>query len=136
MRRPPLPRWLRPVGAMIALALVAAHLSDYPNSYDALRGPARTLHRGLYSLAVVLLVGVLLKDVKPPCWLRFLSDSTLTIYLYHIFVLAPGMAMLGGQPPVLRIIALVVLMLGVGVLVALGSRRVLGPFRARALFGA
>lgn len=90
--------------------------------------------RPAYTLAVIAVIGAFTFDRPPPPLVRFLSESTLTLYLYHYFaypLLEPGLA---HAPLAIRIPVLVTIGLTFGGLVAIAGRRMLGV-RSRLLLG-
>jgi hypothetical protein len=68
--------------------------------------------------------------------MRFLSDATLGIYLYHNMFVLVAEPRLMSWPPVVRTLALVCIGLGGGVALCLGARLLLGRKWARNLVGA
>jgi peptidoglycan/LPS O-acetylase OafA/YrhL len=90
-----------------------------------------------YMLGVVALIASLTPARPAPAAIRFVSDATLTIYLYH-YMLHPLLISWGlaTMSPGLRIVVVSTASLAASVLFVLAARRLLGPQRSRVLIGA
>jgi peptidoglycan/LPS O-acetylase OafA/YrhL len=95
---------------------------------------AHPLARTTYTLTVIAFITALTSNRPAPAAVRFLSDATLTIYLYHWFAYLALMPLLGPMPLGLRMLLLTSVGLGFGTLVAMAGRRLLGS-RSRLLLG-
>jgi fucose 4-O-acetylase-like acetyltransferase len=94
------------------------------------------LTRALYTVGVTGLILAATRGRPAPRPVRFLSDATLVIFLYHSgFVLTTYSSVAGWSPP-LRILFQAALGLAGGSAVALAARKLLGPHQARRWFGA
>jgi fucose 4-O-acetylase-like acetyltransferase len=97
---------------------------------------AANLNRISYTLSVVALILVATHGRRAGRGVRFLSTTTLAIYLYHVAPIVAVNARIVPWPPPLRIGLQFVIGLGFGSLVAIVGRRVLGAARARRYLGA
>jgi len=96
--------------------------------------PTLGAERAIYCCSVVLIGVLLTSGRRVPRVVRFLSEASFTIYLYHVFFIAPLRPYMGGWNPLLRAPLLVALaVLGSAVIVLVG-RRILGT-RSRLLIG-
>jgi fucose 4-O-acetylase-like acetyltransferase len=101
---------------------------DFPHGW----GPVGRMG---YMLTVAGFFACLVPNRPAPAPIRFLSDATLTIYLYHLLVhplLTPAMRATLGTP--LRVVILSALGVALGSLIALGGRRLFGR-QSRLLVG-
>jgi peptidoglycan/LPS O-acetylase OafA/YrhL len=92
--------------------------------------------RILYSFSVIGLVAQLAGRRAPGGAVRFLSEATLGLYLYHYILQLAADPWSAGWPPALRILAQVAIGLGGATLLLLAARQLLGRERARVLVGA
>lgn len=103
----------------------------------ALTESAWTLHPLVHTAYMVSVVGAIasLAPARPaPRAVRFLSDATLTIYLYHTLLHPWLMPRVLDLPPLFRIALMTSVGLAVGALVAIVGRRIFGT-RSRLLAG-
>ncbi len=98
---------------------------------DAIFHPAP---RTLYMLSVMALVATCVPPRPAPPWVRFLSEATFTIYLYHWFAYLAVMPHTHGASVPLRIAVLMSVGLAFSASIALLGRRALGS-RSRTLLG-
>lgn len=124
-------RW-RPAVALVAVACVAAWLAAL---LEALPGAMRPFLRAGYTLSVVWLVVVFVPSRPVPKLVRFLSDSTLTLYLYHMMIEVRLLPYAMPLPPWLRTPVLALAGLGGSTGLLLAARALLGRTRARWLLG-
>ncbi|MEO7438619.1 MAG: acyltransferase, partial [Candidatus Binatia bacterium] len=88
-----------------------------------------------YTLLVMGLIASAVTREPAPTWIRFLSEATFTIYLYHLFAYkAVGSLMPSDTPLILRVAVLMSAGLAFSTLIALLGRRALGA-RSRLLLG-
>jgi peptidoglycan/LPS O-acetylase OafA/YrhL len=88
-----------------------------------------------YSAGVIVLVAGLARGRNPAAPIRFLSEATLTLYLYHrIFQLLVDPLVAAWNPGARIAVNVMVGLLGASALALLG-RRLLGPRRSRLLLG-
>jgi fucose 4-O-acetylase-like acetyltransferase len=92
--------------------------------------------RVLYSFSVIALTTQLFHRRTPGAVVRFLSEATLGLYLYHCILLVLAAPWTAAWPLGLRIPAQAAVGLCGATLLLLAARRLLGPVRARALVGA
>lgn len=92
--------------------------------------------RVLYSFSVIILTARVFADRTPGPAIRFLSETTLGLYLYHFILILFVTPWTAGWPLGLRILAHAAVGLSGATLLLLAARRLLGPARARALVGA
>ena len=91
--------------------------------------------RFVYTLSVILGLILLTRNARELRWIRFLSDSTLLLYLYHHIFQIIAAPYVTAWHPIARIFTLVLVgLLGASAIRLLG-RRLLGS-RARTLLGA
>ncbi len=91
--------------------------------------------RFVYTLSVILGLILLTRNVREVRWIRFLSDSTLALYLYHHIFQIMAAPYVTAWHPLARIFTLVFVgLLGASALCLVG-RWLFGP-RARTLLGA
>lgn len=93
------------------------------------------LARTAYTLAVIAFITALTPDRPAPAAVRFLSDATLTIYLYHWFAYVAVKPFLPPLALGLRMLVLSSVGLGFATLVVIAGRRLLGN-RSHLLLGA
>jgi peptidoglycan/LPS O-acetylase OafA/YrhL len=111
---------------------IAAWLATTGNR---LPGHSIGLVRTAYTLAIVTAVALLAGPLRVPSTVRVLSESSLTIYLYHPMVILALLPSLRGTAPGVYIPLLTVAGLGVPIALALLARRGLGE-RSKLLVGA
>jgi peptidoglycan/LPS O-acetylase OafA/YrhL len=91
--------------------------------------------RTTYTLMVIACLAALTPRRPAPAAVRFLSDTTLTIYLYHWFAYLAVMPRLGPMPLGLRMVLLAGVGLAFGSSIAVAGQRLLAG-RSRLLLGA
>ena len=89
----------------------------------------------IYTLSVVLGLILLTRNAREVRWIRFLSDSTLALYLYHHLFQILAAPYVTAWHPLARIFTLVLIGLLGASAICLVGRRLLGS-RARTLLGA
>ncbi len=113
-----------PVVALTAAAGIAAFTwaaTTYPSAV------AHPLARTVYTLVAMALLASLSPSRGALAPVRFLSDATLTIYLWHWFAYPPVMPYVGGRTPLpLRMVVLTSAGLAFSTLVVVAGRRLLG----------
>ena len=124
-------RW-RALVAIVATLCVAAWLAAV---LEALPATLRPFLRAGYTLSVVWLVVVLVPIRPVPRIVRFLSDSTLTLYLYHMMIEVRLLPYAMPLPSWLRTPLLALAGLGGASALLLAGRALLGRTRARWLLG-
>jgi len=100
-----------------------------------LPGQSIGLVRTAYTLSVVTAVVLLTRTLHVSALVRVLSESSLTIYLYHPAVILALLPALRGTPPALHIPLLTAVGLALPIALALLARRSLGS-RSKLLVGA
>ncbi len=117
----------------VSLGGVAAFLAADPWTDTFM--PAPSAARVIYTVCVIAALACVPASIATSRWVRFLSEATLGIYLYHAFFQVAAQNALATWSPFSRSLALATLgLVGAGSLCAAG-RRVLGQ-RARLLLGA
>jgi peptidoglycan/LPS O-acetylase OafA/YrhL len=91
--------------------------------------------RSLYTLAVVACVVLATRGWTAPGWVRFLSETSLGLYLYHQMFQVGLQPLVAGWTAPLRIAAVALGGLSAAAALCLAGRRLLGG-RARLLLGA
>lgn len=125
-------RW-RPALGLLAGVCVAAWVAALAG---ALPPTLRPFLRAGYTLSVVWLVFVLVPPGPVPRLVRFISDSTLTLYLYHHMIELTLVPHVMPLPPPLRTPLLAVAGLAGSAALLFAARAVLGRQRTRWLLGA
>jgi peptidoglycan/LPS O-acetylase OafA/YrhL len=116
---------------MVALAtVVAGWVSFYGSS------PLSPGLRIVYTFSVIGLVVWLSHDRPVPVWVRFLSDASLGIYLYHRVFMMVAKLWTNDLPDLPRIGVQVAVGLGMSSVLLLLARRALGRERAARWLGA
>jgi peptidoglycan/LPS O-acetylase OafA/YrhL len=93
------------------------------------------LTRAGYLLGVIALIATLVPRGVAPGPVRFLSEATLTIYLYHQMIYPTLLPQLrAALPPGLAVVVMAACGLALGVAIAWAGRRLLGA-RGRVLIG-
>ena len=124
-------RW-RGLVAIAATLCIAAWLAAL---LELLPQAMRPFLRASYTLSVVWFVVVLAPSRPVPRLVRFLSDSTLTLYLYHMMIEVRLLPYAMPLPAWLRTPLLALAGLGGSAALLLAARALLGRTRARWLLG-
>jgi fucose 4-O-acetylase-like acetyltransferase len=124
-------RW-RPWIATAAALCIAAWLASL---LEVLPGNLRPFLRAGYTLSVVWLVVVLVPSRPVPAVVRFLSDSTLTLYLYHMMIETRLLPYAMPLPAWLRTPLLALAGLGGSAALLLAARALLGRRPTRWILG-
>lgn len=124
-------RW-RALFAIAAMLSVAAWLAAV---LGAMPASLRPFLRAGYTLSVVWLVVVLVPSRPVPRLVRFLSDSTLTLYLYHMMIEVRLLPYAMPLPAWLRTPLLALAGLGGSAALLIAARALLGRTRTRWLLG-
>jgi peptidoglycan/LPS O-acetylase OafA/YrhL len=126
--------WQRYERAIVVTAILLA--VGYLSIADAVIGtPAGIPARAFYVLAFLAITTYCTKHSQGNPIIRFLSESSYTIYLYHMFFLLPVLPYLTDIVPLARIVVLTLAGLAGASAVALVGRLVLGE-RSRIIVGA
>jgi peptidoglycan/LPS O-acetylase OafA/YrhL len=100
-----------------------------------LPGQSTGVYRALYTFAVVTALVLLTRSLRVPAAVKTLSETSLTIYLYHPIIILILLPSLRGTPPIVHIPLLTAAGLGGAITLALVARRALGE-RSKPLVGA
>ncbi len=90
--------------------------------------------RALYTLSVMALIAAAVPRGPAPAWIRFLSEGTFTIYLYHWFAFYALLRLVNPGPPAVRVLVLTFVGLAFSTSVVLLGQRALGA-RSRLVLG-
>jgi fucose 4-O-acetylase-like acetyltransferase len=94
----------------------------------------RSLSRVIYSLSACAIISMATLHARAPSFVRFVSEATLTIYLYHHIAHKLMMPHLAHWPAVLRILVQAAVALGASAALAWLGQRLLGK-RSHLLLG-
>jgi fucose 4-O-acetylase-like acetyltransferase len=133
--RAPLPRLERRWRPLLALAAALCVAAEVAALAGALPQGLRPFLRAGYTLSVVWAVCVLVARRPAPPLVRFLSDTTLTLYLYHQMIELALLPFAMPLAPPLRTLLLATAGLGGSTALLLASRRLLGRALTRRLLG-
>lgn len=124
-------RW-RPALGLVAALCVAAWVAALAGG---LPSELRPFLRAGYTLSVVWVVYVLVPPGRVPRLVRFISDSTLTLYLYHQMIELALLPHVMPLPPPLRTSLLATAGLASSAALLFAARAVMGRQRTRLLLG-
>jgi fucose 4-O-acetylase-like acetyltransferase len=122
--------------APLAAAIAAGLAVGVASAAGWLPAPLGVPLRVVYTIAVLGAIAVLTRGRTPGPAVRFLSDASLAIYLYHRIIQRLLEARVAAWPEPAGTLALVAAGLGGASLLALAGRRALGAARARRWLGA
>jgi peptidoglycan/LPS O-acetylase OafA/YrhL len=124
-------RWRAPL-ALLCLCAVAYWLAGMGGRLPR----PLPLARVVYTLGAAGLILALAGEREPPRAVRFLSEASLAIYLFHLAFVLPLQPVVRGWEPPVRILFQAAFSLGACALLALAARALLGRARARRWLGA
>ena len=121
-------RWfIVPILLLIAAADVGAQGSAFWNNQNPF-SPMTTVHRIAYTLSCVGLIVAFTYHRNVPAAIRFLSEASFTIYLYHIFFIRSFLPYAADWNPVVRVLTLVVASLAASSCLTIAGRKVFGRY--------
>lgn len=126
--------WQRHRRALFATSCLAA-AAYLAASEDLIGTPAGIPARALYVMAVLAIMAFCTEHSKSTGVVRFLSESSYTIYLFHMFFVAPVLPYFANTSTIVRMVVVTSVGLGGASVLVLVGRAALGP-RSRALIGA
>lgn len=124
-----------PLAAAAGLAVVSGALVKWLALQGVVSLEVAVIFRVIYTFSIIGCIVAVAQQRRASRWVRFLSEATLTIYLYHQIFQIPLRPFLVDWHPLARVIVQVAAGLAGGSAVALLGRRALGR-RSRLLLGA